>query len=211
MSATRKPANDANLHFYPKHAAPGQGHDLSGKRRQATPMAALRLRWPDNRIEQGKLFEAWHDIAGQIVNDKGGSRFRLLSAVPKLIYWKAGIIPATNEQWASRCGRCAVKTVTRDIELYRCLGIFIVRYGWRKRKYDRKIVKTRLIFPALPETLKASITLPDNCDHMDTRGPDEWGVFGDDHMDTRGPDDLDTRGPGTFEAYEEAEGGNDAA
>lgn len=191
MNAVRKPINqDANLHFYPKLSGKRM-HGLSGKRWEAEQQKGLPLRWPTNRVEQGKLFDAWHDVAAQIVNDKGRSRFRLLSAASKLIYWKTGIIPATNEQWASRCGRCALKTVTRDIELYGCLGIFIVRYGWRKRKYDGKIVRARIILPSLPETLKSSITL--NEDEIQT--------------DTCGPEHEDHCGPGTLDTYEEGEGG----
>jgi hypothetical protein len=206
MSAVRNPINqDANLRFDPKSSGEHM-RGLSGKRWEAEQQKGLPLRWPTNRVEQGKLFDAWHDVASQIVNDKGRSRFRLLSAAPKLIYWKTGIIPATNEQWASSCGRCALKTVTRDIELYGSLGIYIVRYGWRKRRGDGKIVRTRIILPSLPETLKSSITLNADEIHRDTCGPDEWSVFSDIHMDTCGPDDVDLCGPGTLDTYEEGEG-----
>ena len=190
MSAVRKQINqDNDLRFFPKPSGE-LNRDLSGKRWEAEKQKGLPLRWPTHRVEQGKLFDAWHDVAAQIVNDKGRSRFRLLSAATKLIYWKTGIIPATNEQWALSCGRCALKTVTRDIELYRCLGIFIVRYGWKKRQYDGKIVRTRTILPSLPETLKSSITL----------NSDEF------HMDTCGPEHRDLCGPGTLDTYEEGEG-----
>lgn len=206
MSAVRKSINqDNDLRFFPNPSGE-LNRDLSGKRWEAEQQKGLPLRWPTNRVEQGKLFDAWHDVAAQIVNDKGRSRFRLLSAATKLIYWKTGIIPATNEQWASSCGRCALKTVTRDIELYGCLGIFIVQYGWRKRRYDGKIVRTRFILPSLPETLKSSITLNADEIHMDTCGPDEWGVFSYSHMDTCGPEHGDLCGPGTLDTYEEGEG-----
>ena len=211
MSAIRKPiTKDANLRFYP-HVNDDQRSERtkSGKRWTAQKQEALPLRWPDKRVEQGKLFDAWHDAAAQIVNNDGGSRFRLLSAVPKLIYWKTGMIPATNEQWANRCGRCAEKTVTRDIELYGCLGVFSIRYGWRKRKYDGKIVRTRIILPSLPKTLNSSITLNEDEIHMDTCGPYDWGFLDSIHMDTCGPEDTDHCGPGTYETYEE--GGDDAA
>lgn len=191
--------------FVPRQAA--DERPFTGKRRQPDQEPALYLKWPTTRAEQEKLFDAWHDVASQIVNDKGGARFRLLSAVEKLIYWKSGVIPATNDEWAFRCGRCAEKTITRDIDLYRLLGIFKVEYGWRRRKQDRKPTRTRLIYPALPEALNSNITIPDDDRHMDTRGPDDWRS----HMDTRGPGLLDTRGPGTYETYEEGEGGDDAA
>lgn len=209
MKAARKLTDqDANLQFDPKETGE-LNRGQSGKRLEVEPQKALPLRWPNNRIDQGKLFDTWHDVAAQIINDKGGSRFRLLSSATKLIYWKIGIIPATNEQWALSSGRCALKTVTRDIELYRCLGVFIVQYGWRKRKYDGKIVRTRIIFPSLPETLNSSITLNNDEIHMDISGPYEWGVFPDIHTDHSGLDHKDHSGLGTLDTCEE--GGNDAA
>lgn len=211
MSVVRQQTNSINLKFDPMVGTVRSERGLSGERWQTEPQNALPLRWPNTRVEQGKLFDTWHDVAAQIVSDKGGGRFRLLSAAPKLIYWKTGVIPSTNEQWALRCGRCAVKTVTRDIDLYKCLGLFIVRYGWRQRKYDGKLVRTRVILPSLPELLKSSITLQNDENHMDTCGPDEWDVLGDNHMDHCGPEHVDHSGPGTYETYDKGEGGSDAA
>ncbi|MFE0233643.1 hypothetical protein ACFW0F_06880 [Brucella anthropi] len=200
MSAVRKLVNINKGVFDPRDIA-GAG-PFTGKRRSVERTRALYLRWPNNRGEQEKIFDAWHDVSSQIINDDGGSRFRLLSAAEKLMYWKEGVIPSTNEDWAFRCGGCAVKTITRDIDLYKSLGIFIVKYGWRSRRNGGNPIRTRLIYPSLPEVLKSSITLPNDGRHMDTRGPDDWR--GD--LDTRGPEDWDTRGPGTYETYEKGEG-----
>ncbi|TCQ80251.1 hypothetical protein EDF68_103304 [Ochrobactrum sp. BH3] len=200
MSAVRKPVDNNHGMFDPRDLT--DKSPFTGKRRTVEKQNALHLRWPKNRGEQEKIFDAWHDVSSQIINNDGGSRFRLLSAVEKLMYWKEGAIPATNENWAFRCGGCAVKTITRDIDLYKSLGIFIVKYGWRSRKHGGNPIRTRLIYPSLPELLKSSITLPNDGRHMDTRGLDDWRG----ELDTRGLEDWDTRGLSTYEAYEKGEG-----
>ncbi len=163
-----------------------------GKRRTVLAASKLPLRWPQEAKHRYDLFDAWHDVAMQLVHNAKGD-FRLLAVMKKVIHWKTGTVTLSNADLAARAGRCTDKTITRGVKFYSDLGLFSVVMGWKKRS-DGTFKRTRTIGLTLPATLPEGVQLPQAiARHRDTRGPD-----GD--MDTRGPDyeglDVDTRGPG---------------
>lgn len=172
------------------------------ERRKVDAVEALPLRWPSTPKERFDLFDAWHDVAMQIV--QGARRgFRLMAVAKKVINWQAGIITNSNADLAMRAGRCSEKTVSREVGEYVRLGVFIVEDGWRKE--GTQIIRTRTIRPGLPVNLNPEIMLPETPVDLDTSGPDRSGF----DLDTSGPVDLDTSGPITIETIRG--GGGDAA
>lgn len=150
------------------------------------------LRWPTVAKHRYDLFDAWHDVAMQIVHADGGS-FRFLAVAKKVMNWSTGTICLSNADLAARAGQCAEKTITRDVAQAEALGIVIVQMGWRKE--GTQVFRTRTIRPSVPVELPASIVLPERGFDLDTSGPDRSGV----DLDTSGPGDLDTSGPITID------------
>ncbi|TPK42624.1 MULTISPECIES: hypothetical protein [unclassified Mesorhizobium] len=175
----------------------------TGIRRITSEKAACTsLRWPTTAKERFELFDAWHDVAMQIVHAVGGS-FRFLAVTKKVIHWQSGTICLSNADLAARAGRCAEKTITRDVAQAEALGIVIVEMGWRKD--GTQIFRTRNIRPSIPQELSPGIVLPDGGFDLDNSGPDRSGV----DLDNSGPGDRDISGPNTIETIR---GGNaDAA
>jgi hypothetical protein len=184
--------------------------ELSGKRKRHQPYDAIPLKWPrgsTNEVKKARLdlFDAWHDVAMQIVH-LAHDDFRLLAAARKVLMFASGEIIASNRELAWRAGHCSDKTITRCIRRYADLGIFIVASGWRRD--GDGLLKTRTIRLALPVTIDDRVELPENPPFgWDTRGPGltdtrgpapyghPWSLPANELKDTRGPGLTDTRGP----------------
>ncbi|MEY9780342.1 hypothetical protein [Sinorhizobium fredii] len=183
--------------FDPKQSTTSTEPEWVGKRREiGTASEVIPLRWPTTREAQLKAFDAWHDIAMQIV-DRAGCGFRMMAIYEKVIRWKEGCIWDSDEELASSAGKCSWKTISREIATHKKLGIILVEKGWRRVR--GKPIRTRTIKLAVPDPLPPEIDIRDLPNHTDTRGPyEEEG-----HPDTRGPEYPDTRGPITRETREE--------
>ncbi len=144
-----------------------------GQRRKVQPVSALPLRWPTTSKERFDLFDAWHDVAMQLVQRERRS-FRLMAVAKKVINWQAGVITNSNADLATRAGRVSEKTMSREVGEYARLGVFIVEDGWRKE--GTQIIRTRTIRPGLPVRLPPEIVLPDSAFDLDNSGPDRSGV-----------------------------------
>lgn len=150
---------------------------LTGQRKSHEQRSAVPLFWPKEKKDRLTLFDAWHDVAMQIVHLEKDD-FRLLAAVRKVLMFSSGEIVASNREIAWRAGHCSDKTITRCIRRYADLGIFVVSPGW-KRDGDN-LYKTRTIRLSLPKALDERVKVAD------------FTPFG---IDTRGPGLADTRGP----------------
>lgn len=176
--------------------------ELSGKRKKHEPCEAIPLKWPQgstNDVKKARLdlFDAWHDVGMQIVH-LAHDDFRLLAAARKVLMFSSGEIIASNRELAWRAGHCSDKTITRCIQRYADLGIFIVASGWRRD--GDGLLKTRTIRLALPVTIDDRVELPENpAFGWDTRGPSPyghpWSRPANELKDTRGLGLTDTRGP----------------
>lgn len=184
--------------------AAGEAHPTrsTGIRRMPVAKAICEpLRWPTGAKHRFDLFDAWHDVAMQIVHADGGS-FRFLAVAKKVINWATGAICLSNADLAARAGYCAEKTITRDVAQAEALGIVIVQMGWRKE--GTQIVRTRSIRLSIPHDISPAIVLPDGGFDLDISGPDRTG----DDRDISGPGDRDISGPITID---HKKGGADAA
>lgn len=177
-----------------------------GKRREKEaiePVPALPLRWPTTPKERFDLFDTWHGIAMQILHRaKAGLH---VVAVSKLaVRWATGCITDSNTELAARAGYCAEKTISREVQAYTTLGLFIPTLEW-KRPNGKKFITVRNLRLALPEQLPEWVILPEGRPvSLDTRGPDLAAVS----LDTRGPDSRTHVVP---PPYPLKEGGDDAA
>lgn len=199
-AAVHKPRGGQPITFDP---STGEIHPArsTGISHTVDKTACLPLRWPSGSKNRYDLFDAWHDVAMQVV-DRAGARFRLLAVAKKVIRWDSGTITLSNAELAARAGRCSEKTITRDVAQAADLGIFIVDMGWRKE--GTQIVRTRTIRPAVPTVLPVEIAVPTGGFDLDTSCPDRSA--GD--LDTSCPGDLDTSCPITID---HKKGGTDAA
>lgn len=199
----KKPAGEPLPAFIPGDVEPRQ----SGKRRVFEKVEALPLKWPQGSGDAVKkarfdLFDAWHGVGMQILHRERCS-FRLMAVTKIVIRWSQGIITNSNAELAERAGGCSEKTISRDVQDYVDLGIFIADMGWRR--VGSQIVRTRSLRPAAPTTLPEGILLPENCQFdLDNSGPDGCWV----DLDNSGPGDLDNSGPITID---HKKGGGDAA
>lgn len=129
-----------------------------GKRREIETREPLPLRWPKTREEQQKTLEAWQDVAMQVIHD-AGARFRLITTFWRLIIWKEGAVFASDGMIAKAAGDCSKDTIKNDVKQYKQLGIVHATVGWRTTKAGR-LVKSRVMRPAVPSDLRESVTLP---------------------------------------------------
>jgi hypothetical protein len=191
--ATEKKLSEHNQFFDPLFEKSARGDTRKGGRKAFSKEKCLPLRWPQGMKERYDMFDAWHDVAMQII-DEAGVSFRFLAVTKKVFHWKSGTIRETNSTIAERAGRCSAKTISRDVKQAADLGILILEFGSRKNR-EGKVLKTRVIKPAIPADLdKKKIPLPADLD-LDTACPD--GAYN--QRDTRCPDNVDTACPITIE------------
>lgn len=175
----------------------------TGLRREIGKVEAMPLRWPSGPKERFELFDAWHDVAMQIV-DREKCSFRLMAIAKKVIIWASGTIIGDNAELAMRAGCCSEKTISRDVKAYSDLGILESTLAW-KRPGGGKFITVRTLRPSLPLILPEWVILPESSlVSLDTSGPDLEAVS----LDTSGPGGLDTSGPATLD---HKKGGADAA
>jgi hypothetical protein len=201
MSAARQQDNSAKLQFDPK-ANPTNGSQ-SGERRQFQTSKCMKLLWPEEMKQRYDLFDAWHDVAMQIVHrEKAG--FRIMAISKKLVRWASGSIRASNEEMAERAGFCHPKTMSREVQAYTALGLLVAKTEW-KRPSKAKFLTVRELFLSLPDPLPEGIKLPNNEPlSLDNSGPALDLVS----LDNSGPGGRDISGPATI--YH-SKGGSDAA
>lgn len=199
MSAMLKIAQPAV--FLPADAA--NDRPASGKRREFAKVEALPLKWPQAMKDRYDLFDAWHHVAMQLLHRKRGS-FRLIAVAKLVIRWTPGIIIDSNAELAEKAGGCAEKTISREVQQYVDLGVFISELSW-KRPGGGKFITVRSLRPSLPTELPGGIILPDGVElSLDNSGPDLDAVS----LDNSGPGGLDNSGPATID---HKKGGGDAA
>jgi hypothetical protein len=136
----------------------------TGKRKKPDIVESRPVRWPKTRREQYRQFDAWHAIAMQLI-DHAGLSFRTIATFSKFVNWKTGTLWPTDKTFAAHAGNCAEKTVWRDIQNYKAIGVIDTKSVFRHRK------KERIISLAYPVRFPMSILLPDGIDQMDTGGP----------------------------------------
>lgn len=175
----------------------------SGKRRVLDRAEALPLKWPQGTKERFDLFDAWHDVAMQILHREKVS-FRLIAVAKIVIRWSQGVITDSNAGLALRAGNCSEKTIKRDVSDYISLGLFVSALDW-KRPGGGKFITVRTLRPALPIDLPEGIFLPEGIElSRDNSGPDMEELS----RDTSGPGGRDNSGPATID---HKKGGADAA
>ena len=134
---------------------------FTGVRRKFARRDALPLRWPAGRKLQYESFDLWHLVARQALAKERVS-LDLADSIRMAVFWKTGVITATNKRLARLTGGCSTKTITRRIDQYASLGVFAVEYGKCRRARGR-IVKTRTIRLTLPADFDfAALVLPDD-------------------------------------------------
>lgn len=192
MSAIRKPQLSEALRFDPR--ANAADDILSGERRQFRSVKSVRLRWPEGSKLRYDMFDAWHDIAMQIIHrEKAGLRIMAISK--KVVQWSTGSIRISNEEMAERAGYCSPKTMSREVQVYTALGLLIPKREW-KRPSKEKFVTVRELFLALPDPLPDDIKLPNNQPlSLDNSGPDLDAAS----LDNSGPGGRDNSGPATID------------
>ncbi|OBQ72253.1 hypothetical protein A8145_05380 [Mesorhizobium loti] len=102
----------------------------------------------------------------RLVNREKAS-FQLLAVVWRFVDWRTGTFWASNSVLAEHAGGCSEKTITRNIEHLRRLGLVIVDLGFAKRK-DGKSYRTRTVRLALPDDPNALGEMPED---EETSGP----------------------------------------
>lgn len=198
MSAVPKRAAAGRDVFAPDVAA-DKFEWQTGERRKVEAVDALPLRWPTTPKERFDLFDAWHDVAMQVLR-RAKVGLHVAAAAKKVTQWTSGTIEESNAELAARSGYPSEKTISREVQAYVSLGLFIPTYEW-KRPNRGKFITVRKLILALPMTLPEGIRLPDGgLPSLDTRGPDLEAVS----LDTRGPDPLDISGPATIDHKEGA-------
>ena len=192
MSAVPKQAAAGRDVFAPDVAAE-KFEWQTGERRKVEAVEALPLRWPTTPKERFDLFDAWHDVAMQLVQRERKS-FRLMAVAKKVINWQAGIITNSNADLALRAGCCSESTIKREVREYVDLGVLISEMGWRRA--GTQIIRTRSLIPSLPITMPVGIILPESVsfDQVNS-GPDRQDV---DQVNS-GPGDQVNSGPITID------------
>lgn len=202
MSIIRKPTvQEANLPFDPKSVPANDSR--SGKRREFDVVKGVKLLWPEGSKQRFDLFDAWHDVAMQIIHrQKAG--LRLIAISKKVLRWSSGSIRISNEEMAERAGYCSAKTMSREVQAYTALGLLIAKTEWKRPSKD-KFVTVRELFLALPDPLPEGTKLPNNEPlSLDNSGLDLDAVS----LDNSGPGGRDNSGLATID---HKKGGNDAA
>ena len=147
------------------------GGGWTGERRRYEKAPSQRLVMPKKDLKaRYDAFDAWHVVAMQILHEARKS-FRAIAAFKIVFNWKAGLIAVTDEQLAARCGRCCVKTISRDLQDYAALGLIQIEGGWRKNAQGG-FARKRSIRLALPNQLPVGVILPDDLCETDHSGPD---------------------------------------
>lgn len=148
------------VHFLPsKPKAVPQYIENPGVRRAVEKCAGSEVvRWPSDRKLQFNAFEAWLDVAMQIL-DRSKKSFRLVAVYRSFLFWKTGEIHASDAQLAERAGRCSVRTISREIAAHRALGLISVEHGWRVLEGRR--LRTRVIRLAFPTPTPSFVVLGD--------------------------------------------------
>ena len=132
---------------------------FTGVRRKFARRKALPLRWPAGRKLQYDYFDLWHLVARQALAKERVS-LDLADSIRMVVFWKTGVITATNKRLARLTGGCSTKTITRRIDQYASIGVFAVEYG-KCRRATGRIVKTRTIRLTLPADFDfAALELP---------------------------------------------------
>lgn len=162
----------------------------TGRRRDIVTAAPVPLRWPKERSEQQSLFRTWHACAARALH-AGNHSFRLLAAVPIFLNWSKGKLWPSNSTLARCLGGCSEKTVQREVNLYRSLGVIDVQeVSVKGQRYRNRVIS--LTFPA---HTNGDFFVPEDEFQVDTSCPPDWL----DQMDTSGPDQMDNSGPPNLE------------
>ncbi|WP_041594769.1 hypothetical protein [Brucella microti] len=194
MSLHASTKSEVATSFNPQVTPASNGRDLSGERRQFHKTKSVKLLWPEGSANRFQLFDAWHDVAMQILHrQKAG--LRVIAISKKVIRWSNGSIVGSNEELAIRAGYCSPKTISREIQSYVALGLLVSNLDW-KRPGGGKFVTVRELHLALPNPLPEWVRLPDN-EHLsrDNSGPDLATVS----LDRSGPGGRDNSGPATID------------
>ncbi|MGR9413130.1 hypothetical protein [Rhizobium leguminosarum] len=100
--------------------------------------------------EKAAQFRDWRYTAMQVLQRNGGP-FRVIAIIDGLFSLEDGECCATDEQFATEAGHCNVKTISREIQTLRSLGLIITKPGWVD-KHGKK-VRARIIWLAVPSDL----------------------------------------------------------
>lgn len=130
--------------------------ELSGNRKRIDSVDAVRYPrvWPKAAVSRLEAFNAWKVIAMRLLHANKAS-FRLMCVYPDAMSWENGEVWSSDEDLANLAGGCGTKTISREVALYKSLGLIMVERGWRDRA--GKLVATRKIRMALPKFLPADI------------------------------------------------------
>ncbi len=146
-------------HFVPmkRKPAPDFIANPGVRKKRIDRCAGIKIvRWPAERKLQHDVYEAWLDIAMQILYQTKTS-FRLVAVIRSFLFWKKGEIHASDAQLAERAGRCSVRSMSRDIAAYRALGVIKIEHGWRVLEGRR--LRTRVIRLSVPDPIPAFVVL----------------------------------------------------
>ena len=153
--AISKPTEAAPAAFVPSGTNRVSEAPRHGRRRQIAPRESIPLRWPTETKARREIFDAWHQIAMQVLHEER-QNFRLVALVERFINWQSGELWPTNETLARRAGGCGESTIKRDVATYQSLGLLMVDHGWRRQRGGR-IVSKRTIRLAIPTAFSGEI------------------------------------------------------
>lgn len=122
---------------------------LSGKHRKTAETLAFRYPdpWAPTLVDRWQQFKDWRYLAMQVLRKNKGP-FGVMVVLEEFFDMTAGHCLATNEELAGETGRCAVKTIDREIQAMRRLGLILTEPYWIQR--GGKKVKGRRIRLAIP-------------------------------------------------------------
>lgn len=126
---------------------------LGGSRKKIDKVDAIRFpdRWGKSLSDRQAQFRDWRYTAMQVLHRNSGP-FRVIAILDELFSLEDGECWATDEQFAREAGHCNVKTISRELQALRLLGLIFLEPGWIE-KYGKK-VRGRRIRLALPHDLK---------------------------------------------------------
>ncbi|NTJ67564.1 hypothetical protein G6M50_06270 [Agrobacterium rhizogenes] len=138
-----------------KNTGPDQQslESLSGNRKKINKVDAIRFPdiWGKSLSDRAIQFREWRYIAMQVVHRSSGP-FRVIAILDVLFSLEDCECWATDEEFAHEAGHCNVKTISRELQALRSLGLVFLEKSWIE-KYGKK-VRARRLRLALPYDLK---------------------------------------------------------
>jgi hypothetical protein len=133
------------------------------KKLPKTPLAKVRLNWPQQYKDRNDLLKEWHTVAMQVA----AGRFRVLAVLWRFINYESGTFYPSDKTLSQCAGGCSTKTISREIAFLRDAGILDVETTRTKEK-DGTFKTRRVLYPTFPRDLPPDILMSEDAEGMDT-------------------------------------------